>query len=283
MCVTWKSCIFERKIQCRVKISCHCWNVKHRWVRFSFSPARAWRGTNLCSSLWRFVNSLPCSALLLLKSSSCVEIVAEANSYRSALFRRDRLQPLMGKQCAPLLFCGSGSGEEKKGGRGRERTRERSAVWRVRLLSVSSARETSCEKPRETQTGLIMVIVWNRAQSSRPPVASCGGEKTSCRPSGPVCRVSSHTFTLFKCYFLTFFFFIPPPCFSSPSAHLNRRITKLELGLIWEPQIDCILQPGCRDLWWKWIGMVWAVCRGAHYGVPFFFFFFFNTWRGWRP
>lgn len=124
MCVTWKSCIFERKIQCRVKISSHCRNVKHRWVRFSFSPARAWRGTNLCSSLWRFVNSLPFSALLLLKSSSCVEIVAESNSYRSALFRRDRLQPQTGKQCtAPLLWLGLC--REKKGGRGRERTRER--------------------------------------------------------------------------------------------------------------------------------------------------------------
>lgn len=60
---------------------------------------------------------------------------------------------------------------------------------------------------------------------------------------------SVHTHLLYSSViFLNFFFFIPPPCFSSPSAHLNRRITKLELGLIWEPQIDCILQPGCRDL-----------------------------------
>lgn len=34
----------------------------------------------------------------------------------------------------------------------------------------------------------------------------------------------------------------------TPSSHLKRGISKQELGLIWGPQIDCILQPGCGDL-----------------------------------
>lgn len=75
-------------------------------------------------------------------------------------------------------------------------------------------------------------------------------EKDSCRPYGPVCwsHISIHTHLLYSsCYFLDFFE-IPLPCFSSPSAHLNRNISKLELALIRGPQIDCILQPGCGDL-----------------------------------
>lgn len=116
--------------------------------------------------------------------------------------------------------------------------------WTRRLSDVSSccqslqhARRLE-KRPRETQTGLIMVIIWNKAQSSPPPVASCGGETDSCRPCGPVCCEFAHSVHPV----------ISLPCFSSPSAHLNKSISKLELGLIWGPQIDRILQPGCGDL-----------------------------------
>lgn len=178
----------------------------------------------------------------------------------------------MEKQCAPLLFCGCRS---VKTGRAGKQTRERSAVWRVKLaVSLLGMHDVL----RKASWNSNWAHYGHHLEWSAIISATCGKlrwRKDSCRPYGPVCygRISIHTHLLYSlCYFF-YFFFIPLPCFSSPSAHLNRSISKLELGLIWGPQIDCILQPGCGDLWWKWMGMVWAGMQRCILWCAFFYFF----------
>lgn len=58
------------------------------------------------------------------------------------------------------------------------------------------------------------------------------------------------------CVFLCFFFFRS----SSPPAlfFFKRSTSKPELGLMWGPQIDRVLQQGCGDLRWKRVAVVCA-------------------------
>lgn len=134
----------------------------------------------------------------------------------------------------PLLFCGcsfSSSVEMGRGGNGPES---------ARLSDVSSCCQSPLcarhleKSPVKLNTGIIMLIIWNKAQSPLPPVTSSSAEKT---------LVGLMGLSIISLLMVLFF-----QCFLSQSSYLKRSISKQELGLIWGPQIDCILQPGCGDL-----------------------------------
>lgn len=79
-----ESCIFDWKIQRRMRISCHCWNIKHRWARFSFTLRVHGTGQSLLlkHSLWQFINSLPrhtlCSPVIKTSTWSPNQILTGA-------------------------------------------------------------------------------------------------------------------------------------------------------------------------------------------------------------
>lgn len=110
---------------------------------------------------------------------------------------------------APLLWL---QFLELWNGTWRERGLESGRLSGASSCCQSLQRARRLEKSaRETQTGLIMVIIWNKAQSSLPPVASCGGEKTLVGLMDLSVR-AAYQFT--HIYSVHFFFSIPLPCFS---------------------------------------------------------------------
>lgn len=108
----------------------------------------------------------------------------------------------------PLLFCGSSFSSSVKTGRGGNGPES------ARLSDVSSCCQAHqhaqhLEKsPVKFNTGLIMLIMWNKAQSPLPPVASSRGEKTPGGLMGLSIRLAyqfTHIYSIHDVIFLLLF------------------------------------------------------------------------------
>lgn len=152
--------MFELKIPCRMRISCHCLNIKHRWARIVW--AHAVRQSPLFKHSWRCINS-PQS----VHSTHCCFVIDMSFSTQyspSSVLKKSSF-------CDLIAFSSNGEGVSllllQFFAEMRREANWPTCRWLFDLSSCCRSLRQQ-KSPAKPKTNLIMVIIWNKEQSFSP-------------------------------------------------------------------------------------------------------------------